>query len=280
MLRKKTMKISSITSSTSLVYIQQKFDGNRNLVSKKGQFSRNGKEWVASPHIMDALLPVIQKYGAIFDGELYNHELHDNFEKICSLVKKTRPTIEDLFEAEELVKYYIYDCPRIDGLTEKVAFSIRNKRMIEALTEFGLHTHKSIVIVPTFVLNSEADIIPMHDKFVEDGYEGAIIRRDGPYECKRSTYLLKYKNFMDEEFPITDIQPGRGNKANIAARICCRTKDGKPFSAGIIGDEAYCKKLLDARDELIGQPVTIKFFNYTTDGIPRFPKAKTVRNYE
>ena len=45
----------------------------------------------------------------ILDGELYNHKLKDNFEKIVSLVKKQKPTADDRLDAQHLIQYYVYD---------------------------------------------------------------------------------------------------------------------------------------------------------------------------
>ncbi len=61
-------------------------------------------------HIQQALRPFFAKNPtAVLDGELYNHGLKDDFEKIISLVKKKKPTDQDKAEAKELVQYHIYD---------------------------------------------------------------------------------------------------------------------------------------------------------------------------
>ena len=45
----------------------------------------------------------------VLDGELYNHDLRDNFEKIVSLVRKQKPTSDDRKEARKLIQYHVYD---------------------------------------------------------------------------------------------------------------------------------------------------------------------------
>jgi len=49
------------------------------------------------------------------------------------------------------------------------------------------------------------------------------------------------------------------------------TADGKRFKSNVkcTRDEGY--ELLESRSELIGKSATIKYFNLTPDGIPRFP---------
>lgn len=251
------------------VFGQRKSDGIRCIISKDGAWTRNGKDIVTVPHIQNALLPFFDRHPkSVLDGELYNHEFHDDFNKIASLVKKTKPSIEDIFEAQDKVQYHIYDAIRIGTLTDKDKFSERSKLIKQELKNVDY-----IHIVETYTIKSEADIQKMHDKFVEEGYEGLMVRQDGAYQQKRSKLLLKFKHFQTEEFIVTDIESGRGNKANLAATVHFRTHKGKPFSAGIIGDEDFCKKLLYCREEYIGKPATVKYFNYTPDEIPRFPKV-------
>ena len=91
-------------------FSQPKLDGIRCIVSKAGMQSRQGKPITSCPHIMEALDPFFQAFpDAVLDGELYNHDLRDNFEKIVSLVRKTKPTTADYIEASKLVQYHVYD---------------------------------------------------------------------------------------------------------------------------------------------------------------------------
>jgi hypothetical protein len=39
-------------------------------------------------------------------------------------------------------------------------------------------------------------------------------------------------------------------------------------------------KLLEIADTLIGKDATIKYFNLTPDGVPRFPYVIAIRDYE
>jgi ATP-dependent DNA ligase len=67
------------------VFMQPKLDGVRCVISKDGAYSRTGKEWLNIHHITTNLEPFFEKYPeVVLDGELYNHELKDDFEKIIS----------------------------------------------------------------------------------------------------------------------------------------------------------------------------------------------------
>ena len=88
------------------LYSQPKLDGIRCIVTKDGMFSRNGKKIISAPHIRENLEGFFKKYpNAILDGELYCDKLANDFNKICSLVKRTKPTDEELEESAETIEY-------------------------------------------------------------------------------------------------------------------------------------------------------------------------------
>ena len=96
------------------VYMQPKLDGVRCLFTKDGAFSRTGKQFMNIKHIEDSLKSFFKKYPEmVLDGELYNHDLRDDFEKIISLVRKQKPTDLDRAEAHKMIQYHIYDYTNI-----------------------------------------------------------------------------------------------------------------------------------------------------------------------
>jgi ATP-dependent DNA ligase len=114
-------------------------------------------------------------------------------------------------------------------------------------------------------------------KFIDDGYEGAMVRLNKPYENKRSPTLIKWKQFTDEEFKIVDVLAGRGNKSDKAASILLELPDGRTFNAGVIGNDEYAAQLLKEKAKVIGKMGTVVYFHLSEYGVPRFPKMKCVR---
>ena len=137
------------------VFSQPKLDGIRCIVRKEGNTligrTRNGKEIECIPHILKSLNGFFLAYpNAILDGELYNHDLRDNFNKITSLVRKQKPIKSDkmtdkafdkkvaeykerLSEAEDTIQYHVYDAPRInDTINELQSFDFRIDELKEA----------------------------------------------------------------------------------------------------------------------------------------------------
>ena len=75
------------------------------VVNTRGLYSRSNKEIVAVSYIAEALADFIKDPTVTLDGELYNHELKDNFQKITSLVRKTvNLGADELAESKELVQ--------------------------------------------------------------------------------------------------------------------------------------------------------------------------------
>lgn len=253
------------------VHIQPKIDGMRSIAKADGLWSRNGEEILGAPHIFEKLKPLFENNpDLILDGELYNHDLKDDFNTIVSCVKKKKLTTEDLKVSEENIQYWVYDLPSHDGDFHERFIELENV-MAEADNHFVVTETRHIAVHE--VDSHAAD-------WIEQGYEGAMVRLPGKYENKRSNTLIKWKEFQDEEFPIVDIVEGDGNRAGMAARVVLSLPNGETFKSGMIGNESYCRQLLLDKDQYIGKMGTVVFQNYTPDGVPRFPKFKIVRNYE
>jgi len=229
--------------------------------------TRAGKPIVSCEHL------IFNFFG--LDGELYNHDLKEDFNKIISLVRKTKPTQEDLDESEKLVQFWIYDYPY---WKDKV-FSERYRMLKSDFNEMYQY-NKHLKLVPTYQIKSEKELLEYHEKFISEGYEGSIIRMDlGEYENKRSKQLLKYKNWMDNEFTIIDVSPGTGNRANAANTLSVQLSNGVICKPTMTGTEEYMTQVLKDKDRIIGLQATVKYFGVTPDGNLRFPTVKTIINY-
>ena len=162
------------------VFIQPKLDGVRCIFTKGGAYSRTGKQFHNLRHIelrlkgFFKLNPDIQ-----LDGELYNHALRNDFEQIISLVRKQKPTDEDRRNAQHLIQYHVYDM-----IAEGLSYEDRlNWLMSDKVLWWG----NVVVPVETHRVNKYEEAANMHyDGFLKQGYEGSILRLNGPYEQKRS----------------------------------------------------------------------------------------------
>lgn len=249
------------------VYAQPKLDGIRCIARKSGLWSRNGKRFVACPHIERALATLFEaEPDLVLDGELYCDKLANDFNKICSLVKRSKPDLDDLKAAAQGIQYWIYD---MRDLNADLIFSERTNALLDL--SLGPKRDPCLQIVPTVECVDPAELDACYTRWLADGYEGQIVRLDKPYENKRSKNLLKRKEFQDDEFKILDIVEGEGGRTGTAGYVELKTKDGKPFKSNIKGNFDFLKQVLRDRKKLIGSTVTVRFFCLTPDGIPRFP---------
>jgi len=288
--------MAEIDGQIGNVFSQPKLDGIRCIAMREGLFTRSGKKITAVPHIHEALEPFFEKYpNATLDGELYNHAYKDDFNKIIHLVRKQNLTDEHLAESKEMIQYWIYDAPVIGkdnpfrkggAYTEKDFFSDRTSVLDAQFANLGLdwtsgsHSANPLVIVETTEIHGREQLDRCYEDYVEAGYEGQMVRIDGPYENKRSPKLLKRKEFVDEEYTILGYEEGEGNRTGTIKHFKFKNKDGRDFKSNVKGTFEYLTKLLKIADTLIGKEATVKYFNLTPDGVPRFPYVIAIRDYE
>jgi DNA ligase-1 len=257
------------------IFSQPKLDGIRCIVTKDGMFSRNGKAIISAPHIRESLSEVFETYpNLILDGELYADKFANDFNKIVSLVKKTKPTDADLKESKKNIQYWIYDLPDND-----IQFGDRCDRLHDLFNTFDSFS-KHCIEVETTLCMSEDDVIDLYEGYVDAGFEGQILRTNGKYENKRSKFLMKHKSFIDEEYNIKGICEGEGNKTNMVGYMVFETADGKPFKSNVKATFEESEEMFRNRKQLIGKQATVKYFNLTPDGIPRFPYVINVDRFD
>ena len=245
-------------------FSQPKLDGIRCVANSSGLWTRAGKAITSCPHIWLAVKPIIDANPSItLDGELYNHELKDDFNKITSLVRKLKSTEEDMAEAKELVQYHIYDMQ--DSEDPDLSFSIRSSAIDKLVHDKCLYLKK----VPSQLCINQEELDELYSSYMTDGYEGQMVRKDTPYENKRSNGLLKRKEFITEEFLVVAMLEGQGNWAGHVKHFALTLPNGDTCGAGVRGKQDTLKKLWDDGDTPTW--ATLRYFGLTPDGIPRFP---------
>ena len=255
--------------------LQRKYDGIRCLTTKDGFFSRGRKQFSSCQHIWEELKPFFEKYpDARLDGEFYTHKYKDEFELICSAVKKTADkATEEHIKLQRKIEYHVYDAPIINGLVETDKFIDRQKMIAQELKNL-----KYIKVVETLYEINEEDIEEQKCKWIEEGYEGAMIRNTNmPYEYKRSYNLLKLKDFEDSEFEIIGINEGVGNYAGCVGSFNLKMKDGTEFDAKLDGKKERLTYLFTHQDEVIGKMATVRHQGLSIHGKPRFPVMRAIR---
>ena len=295
--------------------VEPKLDGVRCYIKlvdgKVTMWSRGNKEFKSVPHLAENrfIIEFFKKYpDAILDGELYNHALKNDFNKIVSLVKKTKPTAADLEESKKIVEYHCFDSyypsePDLNYVQRKVNVGevISDIRGTDVLFKETYVSCEEVKIVGLLFIQQKANneygwwlnVVQTEEKvdeYLENqlklGYEGIMLKKyDVPYFFGRSFDMLKYKRFKDAEFKIVDIEDGKGNKKGKATAVICVDDNGTEFKAGVTGTEEFAAEMFANKETYIGKIATIKYQELTPvkdgkGGVPRFGKMTSVRDYE
>ena len=135
---------------------------------------------------------------------------------------------------------------------------------------------------------SHDEALALMDAALSQGYEGIVLRHPGmPYESgKRSAALVKLKPHRTDEFEVVAVEEAKGKDAGTPVFVC-RTAADPPqtFRARPVGTMqergAYWQAYLRAPGAWArGKRVTVRYQSLTVRGVPRFPVALAVRDYE
>jgi ATP-dependent DNA ligase len=285
MMRKKPMLAYPVSDKTidytKPVFMQPKLDGVRCLIQAEKlpfdmgyepvAYSRTGKQWLNINHILQSLKPFFQANpNVILDGELYNHALRNDFEKIISCVRKQKPTDADRAESRRLVQFHCYDI--VDETLDFQSRSIRLNTLLKPT--YG------IKLVITHWVESEDEAKVRHQYNLSKGYEGSILRLNDVYQCKRSHSLRKFKDFHDAEAVLTDWVEGKGKRKGTIGKFMAIDADGNTFGMPVMDNFKKLQTMFKEMQGWVGKQATFTYFERTKAGSYRHPLFKAIRDYE
>ena len=275
------------------------------LESRKGTLLVGFQALTKELEYIYSQFPSNVRHHIYLDGELFTDRI--DFETISGLVRKNKPTQQtnqptqqtnqptqltnqktkkptaiqqkkmeeerDNQIKKEWIDFHIYDMVNLDDPDQSF-----NHRLHYLQTSVPWSKLLKCKLVETFTIDNLERVKPLHDQFVAEGYEGIMLRdANGSYQInKRSKYLQKYKEFMDEEFQIVGFHEGTGNEKG-AVVWDCKTKKGQPFAVRPRGTFERRKELFQDAAANVGSMLTVIFQEYSADGIPRFPVGKSIR---
>lgn len=233
--------------------IQPKLDGYRCIATNTVLKSRLNSVINSVPHINEALKGLPDGYK--LDGELYIHGC--DLQTIGSYVKRDRPHVDSY-----LIEYHIFDL-----VAQGMTFEERYTELCRLYLEIkeAAYTHDPCIFPIKFVPTSFYDVNEIenvktllkkaHETIASD-YEGIIIRDcEGIYELnKRSSYLLKYKEFQDGEFEIVNVEERSESTAVLVVKTGNTTTD-VAIKTSTINKKAIWKN----RENYVGRWAKVKF---------------------
>ena len=260
------------------ISMQPKLDGVRCLIQydkKLGvtAWSRTGKQWQNIHHITSSLEKWFQSnQTTVLDGELYNHDLRDDFEQIISLVRRKNPDDIDMLESRDMVQFHCYDIIHPEGGD----FENRNLFINCCVGQSSPYVH----IVPTKSCSSETIAKMIHQQNLDAGYEGSILRVNDEYHQKRSHSLRKFKDFHDTEAKLTSWVEGKGKRKGTIGKFMAVDIDGNKFGMPVMDKFDYLQKNFKKMQGWVGKTATFTYFERTKAGSYRHPLFKCIRDYE
>jgi DNA ligase-1 len=251
--------------------VELNFDTKLNSGYEVKAYSRTGKPWKNIDHILFNLKPFFSlNPSVVLDGELYNHDLRNDFEKIISCVRKTKPTTTHRLESSGLVRFHCYDVPSNPG-----KFDVRNEWInLNVPRNFCIHH------VETHEVHAEKYALDLHKIFLNIGYEGSILRLNTEYQCKRSHSLRKFKDFHDTEAEIIGWVEGKGKRVGTIGKFLARDADGIEFGMPVMDNFKYLQDNFTKMQCWVGKTATFTYFERTKANSYRHPLFKCIRNYE
>lgn len=252
------------------VYVQPKLDGIRCMAllrdGKCTLWTRTRKPITSVPHIVDEIERSFPGQTVLLDGELYNHELKADFERLVSLIRQETPHPDC-----KLIQYHVYDVPDV---------SLTWCERLDVLEAYFQKPFEYLRLVETAEID-EPDVLEYLIAYRRLGYEGAILRNlDGMYVNKRSYDLQKVKEFDDAEFPVIGINEGRGKLLGHVGAFVCRAQNGEEFEAKMSGSLDRLRDYWNDHSLWQGKIMTVQYQGLTTRGVPRFPVGVSFRDYE
>jgi DNA ligase 1 len=254
-------------------FCQPKIDGLRAIFQNKQFHSRLKNTFLH----LESLIEELQDCPFILDGELFTSKSDSvikttkrtkidprdalTFQELSGIVRK-KHDLTDIEKAKiENVIYIVYDIVDTQALFHERYTILKNY--------FKGKNFKKIELLKTETCEeSEVDIYL--NKYIKEGHEGLILRnKEGLYTPNyRSSGLQKYKKFKDAEFKIVGFTEGSSSTEKGCIIWICETKDLKQFSVRPKGSFTERKKLFKNGNKYIGMELTVKFFDYTDDGVP------------
>lgn len=237
-------------------YAQRKFNGHRCMYKDGQLYSRGGKA-IELPHILKA----IEDLGMTdlhLDGELYLHGT--SLQDIGSLIKRPR-------EESEQLEYCVYDV-----VDEGKSFS---ERFIQCENLSG---NSVIRVVETIRVRNPEKLKELHDQWVAEGYEGAMLRHGklGYQTGKRSSSILKLKDYIETEGVVLGYSKGTPYIDESGEVFECpiwhvqNPYDPDTFVEMVrTGSKELRHEEYLTADSFVGKTLTFKFFELSDSSIPQ-----------
>ena len=212
----------------------------------------------------------------ILDGELYRHG------KTLQQISGAARMEKNAYDCDWL-QYWIYDI--YDTVKPELSAQDRIKFIEDKL--FGLvyddelgeeDFSECLILVSHDKVSGEDNIWALHDQYIEEGFEGCVIRNpDKPYKPNgRTNDMIKFKNYKSEDFKVIGYELGRRGSEDMV--FVCELEDGRTFEAMPVGDRATKEEYVaNFESKYKDHLAECTYFNYSDEGKPTQGKIRCFR---
>ncbi|WP_440055217.1 DNA ligase [Pseudoalteromonas sp. T1lg65] len=240
-------------ANISQYLVSEKYDGVRAIWTGKALLTRGGIA-INPPSWFTAELP-----GVALDGELWIG--YNQFAQISALVRTHNSTSEQW----RSVSYLVFDAPNANDI-----FSERYKTYKDLIDKIA-KPHIKAVEQRSFATKPELD--RFFQQVLNKGGEGVMLHHQNAIHINgRSSNLMKYKPFVDEDAIVTGYSPGKGKYQGMVGALVVKNNDGVIFKLG-----SGLSDKLRKNPPPIGAVVSYRFQGLTKFGKPRFARFLRVR---
>jgi DNA ligase 1 len=253
------------------VYVEPKLDGIRCLaVVEDGEakiFTRAGK---LITNFDSTLGRELAKLGdGCYDGEIMSNDFTDLMRQVY---RKQNVDTSDVY----LGLFDYIPLQEWKSKAGKLSCEERFKILGDRLRGRDLEYLRLIVRI---TCKADYDLIKEHhDKFVNGGYEGAMIKDiTAPYCFGRDWSVMKFKAFFDADVPITALLEGTGKHSGKLGSFVVDYK-GVEVRVGSGLTDDLREQIWSDKAAHIGRTIEVRYQEETPDGSLRFPTFVCFRN--
>ncbi|KAI7855395.1 hypothetical protein BDC45DRAFT_568290 [Circinella umbellata] len=224
-------------------------------------------------HSTDEMVPFI------LDGEIcvYSQEGVDDFLMALRQIRShQQPMTNPVYE--------VFDMMNVQGFRQgkdSIQFMDRQQKLKQFIESPQAHLR----MVEQIKIDTEKQLETLKNKAIKNGWEGLILRKNVPYEGKRSRNMLKIKEWEDDEYTVKSIETGRmrlpntGQDTQVMTSVIIEHK-GNFVSVGSGFTMQQRIRYFEHPELIIGKSITVRYFSESIgeSGQPslRFPSVKAV----
>lgn len=272
-------------------YLSHKLDGVRciayiNQVGETTFFSRAGKEF----QTLDKVADVIRAAGLrnlVLDGEIcvVDENGNEDFQGIIKEIKRKDHTIQN-------PRFLIFDLLTVEEFESQTSQRTFAKRQENLSHLFQNNDFQGVLIhLQQTLVKTEAELQEHIQHAAKMNWEGLMLRKDAPYQGKRSSDIMKVKSFFDAEYRVIDLDfsvnrvivDGKEVEEEMLSNIVIEHR-GNRVNVGSGFSLEQRRFFYQNPEKILGKTVCVQYFeetqNQTGTYSLRFPTLKAIYENE